>query len=108
MSYNKFFDELPEDVRETLEEMGFAEETAMPELLKWHKRYLRLSALYSSMRESRLPLMNGTYSTVKKRLSFARSIWGMYYNILDGISHNDPVLSKELSNLMQEMRKNEL
>lgn len=39
-SYNKFFDELPEDIKEVLEEMSLSERTAMPELLKWHKRYL--------------------------------------------------------------------
>lgn len=46
-SYNMFFDELPEDVKEVLGEMGLSEKTAMPELLKWHKRYLRLSALFT-------------------------------------------------------------
>lgn len=85
--------------------MGLSEKTAMPELLKWHKRYLRLSALYSSMKESKLPLMNGTYMLVSKRLAFVRSIWGIYYDILDGISHNDPTLSKELLRLKQEKRK---
>jgi hypothetical protein len=95
-------------VKEVLGEMGLSEKTAMPELLKWHKRYLRLSALYSSMKESKLPLMNGTYMLVSKRLAFVRSIWGIYYDILDGISHNDPTLSKELLRLKQEKRKNEL
>lgn len=80
----------------------------MIELLKWHKRYLRLSALYSSMKESRLPLMNGTYRLVSKRLAIVGSIWGMYYDILDEVSHNDPALSKELFKLKQEKRRNEL
>lgn len=39
-SYNMFFDELPEDVKEVLGEMGLSEKTAMPELLKWHKKIL--------------------------------------------------------------------
>lgn len=107
-SYNMFFDELPEDVKEVLGEMGLSEKTAMPELLKWHKKILTSYALYSSMKESKLPLMNGTYMLVSKRLAFVRSIWGIYYDILDGISHNDPTLSKELLRLKQEKRKNEL
>lgn len=108
MSFNQFYDELPDDIKDVLEEIGLAEETALPELLKWHKRYLRLSALYSSMKESRLPLMNGTYRLVSKRLAFVGSIWGIYYDILDGISYNDPTLSKELLKLKQEKRENEL
>lgn len=95
--------DIPEDIQSILSEMNMTVCTAMPELLKWHKRYKYLHAMIESIRESDIKIMNGTVFLIRRRLSNVKDIWNIYYNILDEVSYSDNELRRDLVKLKHEL-----
>lgn len=103
-TYNDFsIDCFPEDIQTLLEEIGMTENTAISELLRWHRSLKYLSAMYSSLQDSKLLIKDGSYLLIKKRFKNIITIWNIYYDILDEQSFNNINLTRELYKLKQEL-----